>query len=102
MVRAVLTYNIHKNELLEIWQLMLVVHHWKDNIYKMNLTPEETEKLKATAMYLVKKRHNESHGKCGFALIELREIFEGLIEDGKIIKRPAIHGNIYFLNTKEQ
>lgn len=67
----------------------------------MSLSPEETTKLKAMFMYLAKKRHKESEGKCGFHLMELQPILDELTADGELVKRPTINADKYFLNLNK-
>lgn len=65
----------------------------------MTFTPEETTKLKAMMLYLVKKKHSESDGNCGFSLVDLVSILEELETEGIIKSRPTIGQNRYFLTT---
>lgn len=66
--------------------------------HSMTFTPEEIEKLKAMMMYLVKKKHQLSEGNCGFHLQELQPIMDELAEEGKLIIRPTINKNQFFIN----
>lgn len=63
----------------------------------MTYTPSEKEKLKTTLTYLVKKKHQESGGHCGFHPMELLELLEELVSEGIIIKKDTIHSERYFL-----
>lgn len=67
----------------------------------MNFTPEENTKLKAMLIFLMKKKHRESDGKCGFHLSELQPILDELSDDGVIHKRPTINNNKYFINPSK-
>lgn len=63
----------------------------------MTFTPEETEKLKAMLLFLVKKKHNESQGHGGFQLKELTPILKELEADEEIELHPTINSRMYFL-----
>jgi len=67
----------------------------------MNFSPEEISKIKAMLLYLVKKKHNESGGHCGFSLFEIRPILQEMATKGEVISRPTIHENKYFINPKK-
>lgn len=66
----------------------------------MDFTPDETEKLKAMMLYLVKKKHNLSDGNCGFQATELNPILDELVKEGHLQLRPTINSNQYFLTIK--
>lgn len=68
----------------------------------MTFTPEETQKLKAMMLFLVKKKHKESAGNCGFHLRELKPFLEELENEGSIKLRPTINEHQYFLNTNNK
>lgn len=63
----------------------------------MQFTPEETEKLKTMFLFILKKKHKEGNGHCGFHLMELQPILEELEKDGKIIIRKTINNDRFFL-----
>lgn len=64
----------------------------------MEFTPEENQKLKAMFKFIVKKKHIESNGSCGFHLMDLQPILDELEADGTIKMRPTINVDKYFLN----
>jgi len=66
----------------------------------MQFTTEETTKIKAMLLYVVRKKQMESDFKCGFHITELNIILEELVKEGKIIKRPTINNDKYFLTNK--
>lgn len=66
----------------------------------MEYTEKEKSTLKSTLLYLVKKKHKESGGHCGFHPVELLELLDELAESGEIRKRITIHNNQYFLTLK--
>jgi hypothetical protein len=66
----------------------------------MTFTPDETTKLKAMLLYLAKKKHQVSDGKCGFLANELDPILDELVREGQLTLRPTINSNQYFLNLK--
>jgi hypothetical protein len=51
--------------------------------------------------YLVEKKHKYSGGSNGLSTIQLNNMFvsilEELVKENKLIKRPTIHGESYFL-----
>lgn len=65
----------------------------------MEFTPEETKKIKTMLLFLVKKKHNESGGHCGFGILELLPFLRELEQENKIQTRPTIHDNKYFLTN---
>lgn len=67
---------------------------------EITFTPEETKKLKNMFTFIIKKKHIESDGNCGFGLMELQSILDELTADGTIVKRPTINSEKYFLNLK--
>lgn len=64
----------------------------------MQFTPDETKKLEAMILFLVKKTYNESGGHCGFNVQDLQPIVDNLEAKGEIKARRTIHSNRYFLN----
>lgn len=68
----------------------------------MDFTEEERKKLKTMMHFLVKKKHKESDGKCGFHMSELKPILDELELEGIIRLRPAINTYQYFLNHKNK
>jgi len=68
----------------------------------MQFNPEETQKLKAMLTFLVKKKHGESGGHCGFHITELQPILDELANEGIVIARPTIHNTQYFLNDRKE
>lgn len=66
----------------------------------MTFTLEERTKIKAMLLHLIKQKHGQSGGHCGFLINELNPILEDLVKDGEITKRPTININQYFLTTK--
>lgn len=66
----------------------------------MEFTEDEIAKLKAMLFYLVSKKHQQSDGKCGFHLSELKPIMDELEKDQKVILRPTINSKMYFLTNK--
>lgn len=67
----------------------------------MTFTPEETQKLKAMMLFLVKKKHKQSDGHCGFHISELQPFLDELEQEGSITLRPTINTNKYFLNNQK-
>ncbi|MBW2961294.1 hypothetical protein [Mesonia aestuariivivens] len=65
----------------------------------MQYTDEEISKLKAMLLFLVKKKHNESDGHCGFHINELEPVLKQLEEDGEVETRPTINTRMYFLKN---
>lgn len=63
----------------------------------MEFTPEETQKLKAMMLFLVKKKHKQSDGHCGFHISELQPFLDALELEGSITLRPTINTHQYFL-----
>ena len=63
----------------------------------MTFTPEEITKLKTMFLFIIKRKHKESDGHCGFHISELNPILEELEQEGKIELRPTINSNQYFL-----
>lgn len=51
----------------------------------MQFSEEETKKLKAMFLFIVKRKHKSSDGKCGFNMKELEPILEELEKEGQII-----------------
>jgi len=68
----------------------------------MQFTPEEKTKLKAMMLFLVKKKHMESAGNCGFQINELQPFLDELEHEGSIKLRPTINSNHYFLKTNHE
>ena len=66
----------------------------------MTLTSEEREKVKTMLTFLVKRKHIESGGHCGFHPIELTEYMDELVKEGKIKKRDTIKEHRYFINNE--
>lgn len=66
----------------------------------MTFTSEEIKKLKAMFLFVIKRKHNESGGHCGFHIMELNEILEELEKEGQIQLRKTIHKDKYFLTNK--
>lgn len=64
----------------------------------MAFTAEEIQKLKAMFKFIVKKKHIDSNGSCGFHLMDLQPILDELEADGTIKMRPTINVDKYFLN----
>jgi len=67
----------------------------------MEFTPEETEKLKAMMMFVIKKKHNQSGGHSGFHVSDLNPILEDMEKEGKIQVRRTINLDRYFLTKKQ-
>ena len=67
----------------------------------MQFSEEETKKLKAMFLFIVKRKHKSSEGKCGFNMKELEPILDELEKEGQIKKRPTINSNAYFLNINK-
>lgn len=68
----------------------------------MNFTPEETEKLKAMLLFLIKKKHKESGGSGGFLPSELQPVLKEMVIDGTIEKHETINSQMYFLTKKTE
>lgn len=68
----------------------------------MNYTPEETKKIKAMLLFLIKRKHKSSAGHGGFLITELNPILEELKEEGVIELKPTINTNQYFLKRVNQ
>lgn len=66
----------------------------------MKFSEEETKKLKAMMLFLVKRKHKESAGHSGFHLDDLKPILDKLEKEGKIQLRPTINSRMYFLTKK--
>lgn len=64
----------------------------------MQFNEEETAKLKAMLGFLIKKKHRESNGKCGFHIMELQPLLDDMVAEGVITKRPTINNSQYFIN----
>lgn len=65
----------------------------------MKFTPEETKKLKAMLLFLIKRKHKSSDGHSGFTITDLNPILEELEQEGVIKLRPTINAHKYFLTT---
>ncbi len=65
----------------------------------MEFTPEEKQSVKTMLHFLVKRKHKNSGGHCGFHPIELLELLEELVQEEKIKARDTIHARRYFLIT---
>ena len=63
----------------------------------MNLTPEETEDIKAMLLHLVEKKAEVSGGHNGFHPSEIHHFLDELVKEGKITARDNIHSTRYFL-----
>lgn len=63
----------------------------------MQFTPDETNKLKAMLLFLIKRKHKSSNGHSGFLITELNTILQDMVKDGDIELRPTINTNQYFL-----
>lgn len=67
----------------------------------MEFTAEEREKLKKVMMFLVRRRHNDSGGHCGFHPVDFLKTMGGLMEDltaeGQVDERDSLHTKRYFL-----
>lgn len=48
-------------------------------------------------LFLVKRKHNESTGHCGFGLLELQSLLDEMEEAGEIVKKRTINSSKYFL-----
>lgn len=68
----------------------------------MQFTPEEKESIKKMLFFLVKRKHNESGGHCGFHPIELLENLEELVNEGQLKARDTINSRMYFLSNNNQ
>ena len=67
----------------------------------MQFSPEEISKIKSMLLYLIRKKHNDSGGHCGFGLFDIKPFLEELESEGQIISRRTIHENKYFINPKK-
>lgn len=65
----------------------------------MNFTPEEQDKLKTMLTFLIKRKHVESGGHCGFTPRELEPILDDMVDEGLLVKRNTIHNYQYFINS---
>ncbi|MBQ19125.1 MAG: hypothetical protein CMD31_00055 [Flavobacteriales bacterium] len=63
----------------------------------MTFTSEEMEKVRNMLTFLVRRKHVESGGHCGFHPNELIEIMDELVDDGIIKSRDTIKDKRYFL-----
>lgn len=68
----------------------------------MEFNEKETERLKAVCQYLVEKKHKHSGGHNGLSIVQLNRaivsILEELVKENKLVVKPTIHGESYFLN----
>lgn len=67
----------------------------------MTFSEEETKKLKAMFLFIIKRKHKESGGHGGFHVMELEPILEELEKDGEITLRRTINNDRYFLTLKK-
>lgn len=63
----------------------------------MEFSEEETQKLKAMLLFLVKRKQSQSAGHSGFHLNDLKPVLEELEKDGRIELRRTINSRMYFL-----
>ncbi|MBD0822615.1 hypothetical protein [Aestuariibaculum marinum] len=64
----------------------------------MTFTPEETSKIKAMLLYIIKQNEKQTGGHGGFHITDLNPLLEDLEKEGKIKLRRTIHNSKYFLN----
>lgn len=62
----------------------------------MQLTPEETEKVKVMLSYLIDKKHDQTGGHSGFHPREFEPVLQEMVNDGAIEQRETINSKMYF------